>query len=87
MGLTLVKIRRRRLALLLELALSVLFVRVISLYVVPRVELEDVVTLVQVPTAKLEGIGPLLVILGVVRPMGRDVLWLFGLASLVEGEQ
>lgn len=83
--LTLVKVRRRRLALLLKLSLSVLLVRIVSLYVVPRIELERVVVLAQVTAPELEGIGSLLVVGGIVGPVRRDGL-LLGFALVIEGQ-
>lgn len=64
--LTLVKVRDRRLTLHLILLLSKLLERVVSLHVVPGVELEGVIALFEEARPKLERVGPLLVVLGVV---------------------
>lgn len=60
--LTLVKVRDGRLTLLLELLFSIFLVCIVSLNMVPSVELEDIVLLREVPTSELEGIGPLEVV-------------------------
>ena len=65
-SLTLVKVRDGRLTLQLVLLLSKLLERVVSLHVVPGVELERVVALFEEARPELEGVGALLVVLGVV---------------------
>lgn len=72
--LTLVKVVDGRLALHCELLLGVLLVGVIRLDVVPGIELEDVVLLLQIARPELEGIGPLLVELGVMGAVGEGLL-------------
>lgn len=79
--LTLVKIGDWRLALLLELLLSILLVGVVSLHVVPSIELEDVVFCLQIAGPKLKGISPLHVVLGVMAPVRRRYGSLGGLGS------
>lgn len=64
--LTLVKVRHGRLTLQLVLLLSELLERVVSLHVVPGVELKGVVALFEEARPELERVGPLLVVLGVV---------------------
>lgn len=64
--LTLVKVRDGRLTLQLVLLLSELLERVVSLHMVPGVELERIVALFEEAGAELEGIGALLVVLRVV---------------------
>lgn len=72
--LTLVKVVDGRLALHCELLLGVLLVGVVRLDVVPGIELEDVVLLLQIARPELEGIGPLLVELGVMGAVGEGLL-------------
>lgn len=56
--LTLIKFRNWCLALHLKLTFSVFLVRVVSLDMVPGIELKDIVPLAQIAASKLEGIGP-----------------------------
>lgn len=70
--LTLVKVRHGRLTLQLVLLLSELFERAVSLHVVPGVKLEGVIALFEEARSELERVGPLLVVLGVVRSVRRD---------------
>ncbi len=63
--LTFVKIRHGRLTLHLVLLLSIVFECVVRLHVIPRIELEDVVALLQVTGPKHERIAFLLVVHGV----------------------
>jgi len=66
---TLVKFRNRSFALFRILELRILLVGIICLYVVPRVELEDVVLLLEQSRAKLKGISPFHVVLRIMRSM------------------
>lgn len=70
--LTLVKVRHGRLTLQLVLLLSELLERVVSLHVVPGVELKGVIALFEKTRSELERVGPLLVVLGVVRSVRRE---------------
>lgn len=72
--LTLVKVVDGRLALHCKLLLGVLLVGVVSLDVVPGIELEDIVLLLQIARTELEWIGPLLVELGVMGAVGEGIL-------------
>lgn len=70
--LTLVKVRHGRLTLQLVLLLSELLERVVSLHVVPGVELEGVIALFEEARPELERVRPLLVVLRVVRSVRRE---------------
>lgn len=72
--LTLIKVRHGRLTLHLVLLLGILLVYIVSLHVVPGVELEGIVALFEVAGAKLERVAPLLVELRVVGSVGRQCL-------------
>lgn len=75
--LTLIKVRDGRLTLQLVLLLSELLERVVSLHMVPGIELEGIVAFFEEAGPKLEGIGTLLVVLRVV----RSVRWNSRVAS------
>lgn len=81
--LTLVKVRDGRIALHLVLLFSILLVCVISLDMVPRVELKDVVLLLQVARSELKRVAALLVELGIVGPMGSLLVLLLLLKLLL----
>lgn len=70
--LTLVEVRDGRLTLQLVLLLSELLERVVSLHVVPGVELEGVVAVLEEARPELEGVRPLLVVLGIVGSVRRE---------------
>lgn len=72
--LTLIEVRDGRIALHLVLLFSILVVCVISLDMVPRVELKDVVLLLQIARSELKRVAALLVELGIVGPVGRGLL-------------
>lgn len=72
--LTLIKVRDGRIALHLVLLFSILLVCVISLDMIPRVELKDVVLLLQIARSELKRVAALLVELGIVGPVGRLLL-------------
>jgi hypothetical protein len=77
-GHTFVKIRYWCLALPCVLQLCILLVSIVSLYVVPGIELEDIVFLTQYTIAKLEWVCPLEVLLWIMRSM----CWGLGLSRL-----
>lgn len=64
--LTLIKVRDGRLTLQLVLLLSELLERVVSLHMVPGIELEGVVAFFEEAGPELEGVGTLLVVLRIV---------------------
>src|SRR5689334_3839872 len=72
-ALTLVKVGHGRLALHGVLLLSILLVCVVSLDVIPGIELEDIVFLPEVAGSELKRVAPLLVVLGIVRSVGGKV--------------
>ena len=73
MRLTLIEVGDWRLALLLVLLLRILLVCVVSLHVIPGIELEDIVFFLQIAGPELEGVAPLHVVLGVMAAMGRQL--------------
>ena len=68
---TSIKLRHRRLTLPRVLQLRKLLVRIVRLDVVPRVELEDVVALLQIPRPERKRVRPLLVVCRIVRAVCR----------------
>jgi hypothetical protein len=70
-ALTFVKFGNRRLALQVELLFSMLLECVVSLGVVPRIELKDIVLIRQNPVSELERIVLLLVRLWIVGSVGK----------------
>lgn len=85
--LTFVKVGHGRLALHFVLLLSKLLVRIVSLHVVPSVELEGVVAVLEEARAELEGITPLLVELRVVGPVRRRQRAVLGFSLVVIGNR
>lgn len=61
--LTLIEGRDGRLALHVVLLFSILLVRIVSLHVVPSIELEGIVLLAQDARSELERVAPLLVVI------------------------
>jgi len=72
--LTFVKVRDGSFALLCVLLFCILFVSIVSLYMVPRIELEDIILLIEIARAKLKRIASLEVVLRVVGPVRWDCL-------------
>jgi len=73
--LTFVKIRDGSFALLGVLLFCILFVSIVSLYMIPCIELEDIVFLIEITRAKLKRVASLQVVLWIVRAMGSNWFW------------